>query len=125
MTKLRQYAAGVTIGLMAMLSGCADRPMPVPSTATLMTEGNGDRITFMPTQFGRVYVSDQSDNKILYQAQIERGDTVEIKPKEDRIMVGGRVISDKPLNDGHHYRIFFEPMIRERAAEYRSDTISR
>ena len=39
MLKLCQYAAGATLGLVCMLSGCAERPMAVPSTATLMTEG--------------------------------------------------------------------------------------
>jgi hypothetical protein len=118
MTKLRQSAAAVTIGFLAMLSGCADRPMPVPSTASLMSEGNGDRIAFMPTQYGRVYISDRTDDKILYQGEVQRGDTVEIRPKEDRIMIGGRVTSDRPLDDGHQYRIFFEPLSPARPAGY-------
>src|ERR1041385_979517 len=99
MTYLRQSAAAAAFGLLSLLPGCADRPMPVPSTATLMTEGNGERISFVPTHFGRVYVSDQTDNKILYQAEVERGDTVEVRPREDRILVGGRIISDRPLED--------------------------
>lgn len=118
MTKLRQSAAAVTIGVLAMLSGCADRPMPVPATASLMSEGNGDRIAFMPTQYGRVYVSDRTDDKILYQGEVQRGDTVEVRPKEDRIMVGGRITSDRPLDDGHQYRIFFEPLTPARPAGY-------
>jgi hypothetical protein len=121
MTTLRQSAAAIAIGFLAMLSGCADRPMPVPSTATLMSEGNGDRIAFMSTHFGRVYVSDQTDDKILYQGEVQRGDTVEVRPKEDRIMIGGRITSDRPLDDGHQYRIFFEPLTPERTAGYHID----
>jgi len=125
MTKLRQYAAGVTIGFLAALSGCADRPIPVPSTATLMSEGNGERVAFMPTQYGRVYVSDQTDDKILYQGEVDRGDTIEVRPREDRIMVGGRITSDRPLDDGHRYRIFFEPLTVEHQAGYRIDPAPR
>jgi len=110
MTKLHQSAAALTIGLLAMLSGCADRPMPVPSTATLMTEGNGERIAFTPTSDGRVYVSDKTDNMILFQGEVRHGDIVEVRPREDHILVGGRVTSNRPLNDGHQYRIFFEKL---------------
>lgn len=125
MTKLRQSAAAVTIGFLAILSGCADRPMPVPSTASLMTEGNGERIAFTATSFGRVYVSDQSADKILYQGEVQRGDTVEVRPREDHIMVGGRITSDRALDDGHQYRIFFERLSPQRAAGYHIDVTPR
>ncbi len=121
MTKLRQSAAAITIGFLAMLPGCADRPMPVPSTASLMTEGNGERIAFTSTSYGRVYVSDQTDDKILYQGEVQRGDTVEVRPREDHIMVGGRITSDRPLDDGHQYRIFFEKLSPERPAGYHTE----
>jgi hypothetical protein len=83
-----------------------------------MTEGNGDRITFMPTHYGRVYISDRTDDKILYQGEVQRGDTVEVRPREDKIMVGGRVTSDRPLDDGHQYRIFFEALSSAHPAGY-------
>ena len=121
MTKLHQSAAALTIGLLAMLSGCADRPMPVPSTATLMTEGNGERIAFTPTSDGRVYVSDKTDNMILFQGEVRHGDIVEVRPREDHILVGGRVTSNRPLNDGHQYRIFFEKLSPERPAGYQME----
>jgi hypothetical protein len=121
MKNLRQYAVGMTIGLASLLGGCADRPMSVPSTATLMTEGNGDRISFNPTQYGRVYISDQTDNKILYQAEVDAGQGVEVNPKDNRIVVSGRVVSDKTLQGGHQYKIYFEPMSKERVVRYRED----
>ncbi len=56
-----------TLGLMlgGLNLGCADRPMAVPATATLMNEGQGN-LTFRATEFGRVYVSDQTRDRILY-----------------------------------------------------------
>ena len=31
--------------------------------------------------------------------------TVEVLPREDKIMVGGRVIRELPLDEGHQFRI--------------------
>ena len=118
MNRLCQYAAGATVGFAAILSGCADRPMAVPASATLMTEGT-NRISFRPTEFGRVYVSDETDHRILYQGDVDRGDMVEVNAKDDRIVVGGRTVSERTMEDNHDYRIFFEPMTRERTVRYK------
>src|SRR5256885_4309647 len=118
MLNLRHYAAGAALGLVAILSGCADRPPTVPSTATLMTEGNGDRVMFRPTDYGRVYVTDDTDHKILYQGDVDNGETVEVSPRSDQITVAGRTVMDKPLEDNHQYRIFFEPVPHERVVRY-------
>ncbi len=107
MNKLRQYAAGVTVGLMAIMSGCAD-----------LTEGS-NRMSFRPTQFGRVYVTDETDKKILYQGEVEKGDMVEVNAQDDRILVGGRTVTEQPMVDSHQYRVFFEPMSHERTVRYK------
>jgi hypothetical protein len=125
MRKLRQYAAGVAVGLMAMVvSGCADRPMTVPSTASIMSEGNGDRVTFRATDYGRVYITDNADQRILYQGEVRPGEAVEVNAREDRLTVAGRTVLDKPLDDGHQFRIYFEPTSRtvteERVVRYRT-----
>jgi hypothetical protein len=119
MFSLRQYAAGMAVSLMAILSGCADRPMAVPASASLMTEGSGDHVSFRPTQFGRVYVTDETDKKILYQGDVDRGEMVEVNPRDDRVMVAGRTVTEQPLVDNHQYRVFFEPMTRERVVKYK------
>jgi len=125
MRKLRQYAAGVAVGLMAMaITGCADRPMTVPATANIMSEGNGDRVSFTANNYGRVYITDQADQRILYQGEVRPGDAVEVNAREDRLTVAGRTVFDKPLDDGHQFRIYFEPTSRtvseERVVRYRT-----
>lgn len=125
MVELRHYAAGVTLAVATVLGGCANRPMAVPSSAQSMTEGNGDRISYRASQFGRVYVSDESSKKILYQGDIHRDETVEVAPRDNRITLGGRTVSESSLRDGDTYKIYFEPMDRGRVARYRASADER
>ncbi|HEY7120244.1 MAG TPA: hypothetical protein VH475_26890 [Tepidisphaeraceae bacterium] len=120
MSGLRQYAASFTVGLAALVvAGCADRPVEVPSTASLMTEGNGSKLTFAPTHFGRVYVTDDTNHKILYQGDVERGDNVEVNAVDDRILVGGKTVTQTAIDDGHQLKVFFEPLDQTRTVRYR------
>jgi hypothetical protein len=119
MLQLRQYAAGAALAIATLVSGCGNKPMAVPSSAQMMTEGNGDRITFRAAEFGRVYVSNDSTGKILYQGDVRKGDAVEVNPKDDRIQIDGRTVTETSLRDGDQYKIYFEPMDRGRVARYR------
>jgi hypothetical protein len=118
MRNLRHYAAGLAVGLLSIVGGCASQPDAVPSSAMMMTSGNG-AASFRPTEFGRVYVTDQTDNKILYQADVDRGELVQLDARQDKISVDGRTVSDRSLEDAHDYRIFFEPLSKERLSRYR------
>ena len=118
MAMLRQIAVFSVLGVAGLMIGCAERPMTVPVSAQLMTEGQSS-IVFRPVEFGRVYVSNQATGEILYQADVERGDVVEVDARMDRVTVGGRVVTERPLDEGHNYRIFFEPMSKERVVKYR------
>jgi len=119
MLQLRHYAAGFTLAVAAVLGGCSDRPMSVPSSAQSVTEGNGDRMSYRAGQFGRIYVSNESNHKILYQGDIRRDETIEVLPRDNRITVGGRTVSESSLPDGDRYKIYFEPMDHERVVKYR------
>jgi hypothetical protein len=120
MPVLRPIAAAFATALLAILSGCADRPMSVPTSATLMTEGS-NRASFRTQHFGRVYITDETDKRILYQGDVDNGEMVEVNAVDDRILVGGRTVSERTMDDNHQYRIFFEPLSRERTARYRVD----
>jgi hypothetical protein len=89
-----------------------------------MSEGNGERVSFRATDYGRVYITDQSDQHILYSGEVRPGDPVELNARDDRIAVGGQTVFDKPLDDGHQFRIYFEPTGRtvteERVVRYRT-----
>jgi hypothetical protein len=124
MLKVRHYAAGIALGLMGLVSGCADRPMTVPATANIVSEGNGDRVSYRVNDYGRVYITDQADQRIIYSGEVRPGDPVEVNAREDRILVGGHTVFDKPLDDGHQFRIYFEPgprtVTEERVVRYRT-----
>jgi hypothetical protein len=119
MIQLRHYAAGVTLAVATVLTGCSSRPMAVPSSAQSMTEGNGDRISFRAAEPGRVYVSDESNHKIYYQGDVLRDDSVDVIPRDNRITISGRTVSEASLPDGDRYRIYFEPMNHARVVKYR------
>ena len=119
MLQLRHYAAGMTLAVATVLGGCSSRPMAVPSSARSMAEGNGDRVAFRAAEPGRVYVSDESNHKIYYQGDVLRDDNVEVVPRDNRITVGGRPVSEASLPDGDRYKIYFEPMDHARVVKYR------
>jgi hypothetical protein len=118
MIAIRHYAAGATLGLAVLASGCAAPPMSVPSTAQMMSEGNS-KVAYRPTQFGRVYVTDDTDHKIVYQGDADRDELVEVDSRADRISVGGRTVSELRLDDNHQYRVYFEPLSQARTVKYR------
>jgi hypothetical protein len=114
---LRPFVAVGSMCLLVILSGCADRPLSVPASATLMTEGS-NRASFRTQQFGRVYITDETDKRILYQGDVDNGEMVEVNSVDDRILVGGRTVSERAMDDNHQYRIFFEPLSRDRTSRY-------
>jgi hypothetical protein len=85
----------------------------------MMTEGNGDKVSYRAGQFGRIYVTNDSTGKILYQGDVARDETVEVIPRDNRILVGGRVASEAAMRDGDRYKIYFEPMDHGRTVKYK------
>jgi hypothetical protein len=118
MNSIRHYAAGATLGLAVIVSGCAAPPMSVPTTASMMAEGN-NKVAYRPSQYGRVYVTDDTDHKIVYQGDADRDEMVEVDARQDRITVGNRTVSEVRLDEGHQFRVYFEPMNQERTVKYR------
>ena len=118
MIKLRQIAAGLTVGALFLAGGCASPPAAVPASAQLMTSGS-TMATFRPTDSGRVYVVDENDHKIIYQAEVDRGEIVQVDSRKDRVEVAGRTVTEPALDDNHEYRIYFEPLPKERMTRYK------
>jgi hypothetical protein len=76
-------------------------------------------MSFRATEFGRVYVTDETDKKILYQGEVDKGEMVEVNAQDDRILLGGRTVTERAMDDNHQYRVFFEPLSHERTVRYK------
>jgi hypothetical protein len=76
-------------------------------------------VAFRPAEYGRVYVVDETNHKILYQAEVDRDRVVEVDADKDKISVGGHTVSQTALDANHDYRIFFEPISKERVVKYK------
>src|SRR5688500_16981257 len=102
MTPLRQIFAAGVLGLAVAATGCITLHPALPPDAPLMTSGT-TTAKFKPTTDGRVYIVDRTNNTILYQGEVDRGDLVELNAREDKITIGGNTVSDRTLDDGHDF----------------------
>src|SRR5829696_5296129 len=102
MSFCRNVAAPALLAATAFVgvSGCASsdrdlyKPVPeqalhvVPATAQLMREGD-EPIVFRAPENGTVYVYNSSDDRLVYTGAVRRGQTVQVDPDEDFVMVDG------------------------------------
>ena len=119
MTALRQIFACSVLGLaVAIGSGCSsqapaedyteERPAGIPSDAVISGTGTATMM-FTPVTDGRVYIYDRTAEKILYEGVVRRGEQVQVDSADNKILVAGRVVSDRDLKPGHDKQIFFRP----------------
>jgi hypothetical protein len=141
MTALRQIFAYGVLGLaVAVGSGCSsqapldeytdERPTAIPSDAVVSSTGTA-ALMFTPVADGRVYIYDRTADKLLYDGVVRRGEAVQVDSPNNKILVAGRVVSDRDLKPGHDKEIFFrtEPVtstvVRERVVEVDRDRPAR
>jgi ribosomal protein L24 len=138
MTPLRQIFASSVLGLAIVVgSGCAsqgpleqyteERPAGIPSDAVVAGTGTA-ALRFTPVADGRVYIYDRTADKLLYEGALRRGELVEVDSQDNRILVSGRVVSDRDLKPGHDKEIFFRPepvatVVEERTVRYEKDRV--
>ena len=111
MNVLRNTLVTTTLGVAAavFVTGCAsdNHPNDVPSSAMLRSEGTGRIVDTAPAN-GTVYVYDNSENRMIYSGTVMAGQRVTVNPKNDRIDVDDRKVSDQTLHTGDSYRIYFD-----------------
>ena len=92
-----------------LAAGCASnsRPADVPSTAILETGGR-ERLVYVPSNSGMLYISDQNDRAILYSGRVLAGDHIVVDPDANRVAINDRVVVSE--NVGHEtHRIYLLP----------------
>jgi hypothetical protein len=95
------------IGLL-VLAGCeGDRLANIPPSATLSASGNA-QLTYTAPTVGTFWVYDVNSDRIVYTGSLGANQSVSVDPVGNQIMVEGRVVFDKGMNNGDQQRIYFE-----------------
>jgi hypothetical protein len=97
-----------SLGFCLALTGCAaDRHEDIPKSAPMVAKGETD-VTWQAPSEGEVFVYDQSEGKMLYSGRVQRGDTLVIDARKDKIELAGRTVMDKQIRDHNQVEIFFQ-----------------
>ena len=125
MNRISHFAAPIAMGAALFLGaqGCThERADEIPASASELATGT-ETVTAAAPHDGMFYIWDQTANKMLYEGRAERGDTVKVDAKHNRILLNDHVITkrDDLIND-HHFKIFFDQkdLDRERDRALRS-----
>jgi hypothetical protein len=92
-----------------LLAACSDRPRNVPASAQLSAEGT-DRVAFTADRHGTVWVADQSNQKVLYSADLRPGDRVDVDADHNHVLLNDRVVLETGVHHAQH-KIFFSPVL--------------
>ena len=124
--RLSQFAVPSALGtaLFVGVQGCThDRADEIPASATEISTGT-ETVTATAPHEGTFYVWDQSANRMLYTGKADRGDTVKVDAKHDRIYLNDKLVTKRDdLTNDHHYKVFFDraELDRARAAGYSTE----
>jgi hypothetical protein len=109
MFRLSQIAAPAVLGAALILgTGCAaDRHEDIPITASEIGEAR-EGVFWTAPERGNVYVYDATSGDMVYTGKLERGQTVRVDPKNDRVMVDNNTVTERDLLNDHRYKVFFD-----------------
>jgi hypothetical protein len=122
MTRFSQFAAPAILGAALMVGGCASDP-DVSADADLLSEGRRT-VTASAPHDGSFYIFDKTSSETVYRGKVEKGDTIRVDAKNDRVLLNDDVALTKDLINDHRYQIFFDRKELSEAdmARYRQDT---
>ena len=102
-------AAALLLGCAATLTtsaGCASKGRSaIPNDADRLGSGRG-AVTATATRDGEAWILDENDNRVVWSGSVRRDDRIEIDPRENRVQVGGRTVSERPLDRNHEYIVY-------------------
>ena len=125
MIRFSQFAASAAVGTALFIgaAGCShERGDEIPSSASEISAGK-ESVTATAPRDGMVWVWDKNANRELYTARVNKGDTVRVDAKQNKIFLNDRLVTkrDDLIND-HTYKVFFDQSEldreRGRAAAY-------
>ena len=104
----RIAAAALTAGVLSVgLVGCTEHGSDaIPAAAQTMTSGTGrDMIQARAPHNGKMYVLDDTDNKIIWSGKVRTDDNLVVDPGANVVKLNNDTVSDAQLNRGHRYVI--------------------
>src|SRR3954451_9319159 len=105
----RIAAAALTAGILSvgLVGGCTEHGSnAVPAGAETMTSGNGrDMIQARAPHNGKMYVLDDTNNKMIWSGKVKTDDRVVVDPAANVVKLNGDTVSDAKLDRDHKYVI--------------------
>ena len=101
--------AGIACGALlgAALAGChASGKAAIPDKAHSVESGVGS-VEWTARNDGDVWVYDSDTKKMIYTGPVREGDRVRVDAAGDKVLVGGKTVSERPISDEHRYQIYF------------------
>jgi hypothetical protein len=111
MIRISHFAAPAALGAALFLGaqGCShEHPDAVPASATELSAGTNE-VTATAPKDGTVYVYDITANRPLYVGNVNKGDSIRVDAKGDKLFLNDKIITKRDdLRDSHRYKIFFD-----------------
>ena len=111
MIRVSHFAAPAVVAAALFISapGCVshDRPDDIPDRAGIISEGK-ENVTATAPHDGTAYVYDDTAHKLVYTSRVDKGDTVRVDAKDNRILLNDRLASERDLTNDHRFKVYFD-----------------
>ena len=107
----------ITAGLLALpaLAGCASKGRASIAAGARTVKSGVGTVEYTAARDGSVYVLESDSNRLVGLGGVRAGQTVRVDADTDQFLIGGKVITNRPISDKRKYDILF------RADSQRSD----
>ena len=110
---LRSVWVGLALCATVVAGGCASRGRAaIASGARMVKEGRGT-LTYTARDAGDVYVYNKGNGRLVYMGAVAKGQTVEVDPAADQVLVGGKVATSREIPDKDEYQIYYRYRVME------------
>jgi hypothetical protein len=98
-----------------------DPPPGVPRTARLVKREFGE-LNFRAPDDGTMWVVESTNNSVIYEKAVRRGDEFRLDPERNRAYLNDRPVIDRDVKPDIRHRIFFESDLRRSSSDRYGDT---
>src|SRR4051812_199205 len=106
MFRLSHFAAPAIVGAALFVGGCANHDRDMPGHAQMLSEGR-ETVSATAPHDGTVYVYDDTSHKNVYTGRVNKGDSIKLDAKDNRVMLNNNAALNQDLVNDHRYQIYF------------------